>query len=213
MQTPRGCMGHHEGMTESFLPATPTRPAVVVRRSKKRHRTLSARQDGDHVLVMVPWGMDPDEERRKVEKLVTTLLNRRRRYTATTDEELMERADRLAKSYLDPVVGSRVRPSSVRWVTNQNHRWGSCTVRTGQIRLSARMAVFPRWVSDYVLLHELCHLVEPNHGSRFHELLSRYPQADKAEGFLTGWSWATSMGGTDGGEGTDAMDPAPADID
>lgn len=206
-------MGHHEGMTESFLPATPTRPAVVVRRSKKRHRTLSARQDGDHVLVMVPWGMDSDEERRKVEKLVTTLLNRRRRYTATTDEELMERADRLARSYLDPVVGSRVRPSSVRWVTNQNHRWGSCTVRTGQIRLSARMAGFPRWVSDYVLLHELCHLVEPNHGSRFHELLSRYPQADKAEGFLTGWSWATSMGGTDGGEGTDAMDPAPVDID
>jgi predicted metal-dependent hydrolase len=48
----------------------------------------------------------------------------------------------------------------------------------------------PDWVLDFVLAHELVHLVEPNHGRRFQELLGNYPLAERAEGYLEGWSAA-----------------------
>ena len=54
-------------------------------------------------------------------------------------------------------------PASVRWVTNQNARWGSCTPGDRTIRLSDRLQQMPGWVVDYVLVHELAHLLEAGH--------------------------------------------------
>lgn len=189
-------------MTESYLAPTPDRPAVTIRRSRRRRRTLSARRDGDGILVMVPWGMDPREERRGVEDLVGKVLARRRR-SHRGDDDLARRARTLAHTYLDPHAGHPVRPTSVRWVTNQNQRWGSCTATTGEIRLSDRMRAFPGWVVDYVLLHELCHLVHADHGPAFRALVARHPRAQEAEGFLRGWSWAQGDAERDGEEPTD----------
>lgn len=76
------------------------------------------------------------------------------------DAELTERAERLSEQYFS----SRARPRSVRWVTNQNTRWGSCTPAEGSIRLSHRLQGMPEYVVDYVLLHELAHLLVPGHG-------------------------------------------------
>ncbi|HKX15028.1 MAG TPA: M48 family metallopeptidase, partial [Propionibacteriaceae bacterium] len=78
-------------------------------------------------------------------------------------------------------------PTGVFWVTNQQHRWASCTPSTGLIRLSHRLQPMPTWVVDYVLLHELAHLVEPTHSDRFWRLVRRYPVAEKAKGFLEGY--------------------------
>jgi predicted metal-dependent hydrolase len=78
-------------------------------------------------------------------------------------------------------------PIAVSWVTNQQQRWGSCTPSTGLIRLSHRLQPMPVWVVDYVLLHELAHLVEPTHSERFWGLVSRYPSAEKAKGYLEGY--------------------------
>ena len=57
-------------------------------------------------------------------------------------------------------------------------RWGSCTVETGKIRLNARLARKPETCVEYVLVHELCHLLEPSHNARFHRLM---------DGFLPDW--------------------------
>ena len=61
---------------------------------------------------------------------------------------------------------------------------GSCSFEVGEIRISSRLARVPDWVLDYVLLHELTHLVESGHGPEFHRLMARYPRAERAEGFL-----------------------------
>jgi len=82
----------------------------------------------------------------------------------------------------------------VRWVDNQQRRWGSCTPEDGTIRLSRRLANAPDYVVDYVLLHELAHLIEPGHGPAFAALMAGYPKLERAEGYLEGVEAATSAG-------------------
>jgi predicted metal-dependent hydrolase len=73
---------------------------------------------------------------------------------------------------------------SIRYVSNQNGRFGSCTPSRGTIRLSDRLVAMPTWVRDYVIVHELAHLEEANHGPRFWQLVNHYPLAERARGYL-----------------------------
>ena len=155
---------------------------VEIRRSARRKRTVKAYRDGDKIVVLMPEHLSPDEEAAHVESLVATI---RRKERSLTDAELLERAARLSQQWL----GGRAEPTSVRWVSNQDKRWGSCSSHDRTIRLSDRLHGMPRWVVDYVLLHELAHLIEPNHGPRFHELLADFPDTERAKGFLEGVSW------------------------
>jgi predicted metal-dependent hydrolase len=165
-------------------PAPPP-PQVRVRRSARRRRTVSAYRDGDAVVVLIPDRFSPDEEREWVATMLTRLANKRgARFRS--DEELLERALSLATRYLPRAP----RPASVRWVTNQNSRWGSCTPADGTIRLSHRLRPLPDWVIDYVLIHELAHLQEPGHTPAFWRLVEGYPQAQRAQGFLEGIAYA-----------------------
>ena len=66
-----------------------------------------------------------------------------------------------------------VHASTVRLRTMKT-RWGSCNVRTGAITLNTRLVAFPRSCLEYVVVHELCHLLEPSHNARFHALMDRY---------------------------------------
>ena len=183
----------HRAVPDEIIEAQNGRPEIIIRRSARRRRTLSARMEGTSVLVMVPLGMSKAGQDRQVMELVDKVTNsdaRRRHHDS--DEELTRRAHRLCQKYLNPRVNDVVEPESVRWVSNQNTRWGSCTPSTGQIRLSDRMIGFPDWVIDHVLAHELCHLVEDHHNQRFYELLAGFPSTERAEGFLTGFQWAIS---------------------
>jgi predicted metal-dependent hydrolase len=94
--------------------------------------------------------------------------------------DLERRAQELHKRYFN----SRPKLRSVRYVANQRDRYGSCTPADGTIRLSHVLAEFPDWVRDYVIVHELAHLRIADHSPRFWELVSRYPLAERARGFL-----------------------------
>jgi predicted metal-dependent hydrolase len=165
-------------------PSAEAGPQVEVRRSARRRRTVSAYRDGDRTVVLLPARMSRAEEREWVAAMVARLDARDRR-TRPSDGELLARATRLADRFLPGAV-----PSSVRWVDNQNQRWGSCTVDDATIRLSTRLKGMPEWVIDYVLLHELAHLVVPGHGPDFWRLLEGYPHVGRARGFLEGWTAA-----------------------
>ena len=119
------------------------------------------------------------EEAEWVDKMVRRVLAGERR-RQRSDDDLLARASRLSRTYLD----GRATPSAVRWVDNQQRRWGSCTLEDRSIRLSRRLAQMPDYVIDYVLLHELCHLVEPGHGPAFRALMAAYPKLERAEGYL-----------------------------
>ncbi|WP_246212453.1 M48 metallopeptidase family protein [Streptomyces abyssomicinicus] len=159
----------------------PSADAVEVRRSARRRRTVSAYREGDRTIVLIPARMSEAEERRWVRVMLDKLAAQESRRTLD-DSELGRRAARLSEQYL----GGRARPVSVRWVTNQNSRWGSCTPAEGSIRLSHRLQGMPEYVVDYVLLHELAHLLVPGHGSDFWRLLETYPRTERARGYLEG---------------------------
>jgi predicted metal-dependent hydrolase len=156
-------------------------PVVDIVRSARRRRTISAHRAGDRIVVQVPARMTRAEEAEWVEKMVRRVLAGERR-RLRSDDDLLERARRVSAAYLD----GRATPSAVRWVDNQLRRWGSCTPEDRSIRLSRRLARMPDYVIDYVLLHELVHLIEPGHGPGFHALMARYPKLDRAEGYLEG---------------------------
>jgi predicted metal-dependent hydrolase len=172
------------------------KPVVEVRRSQRRRRTVSAYRDGERVVVLIPDLFSRAEETEWVERMLARLAAREERIRRT-DTELLVRARRLIARYL-PEHADRVGPVSVRWVTNQNGRWGSCTPDDGTIRISHRIQEMPDWVVDYVLLHELAHLVVPSHSARFWDLVGRYPKAERARGYLEGISAATGLVLADG---------------
>jgi predicted metal-dependent hydrolase len=162
-------------------PSGPRSFAVEVRRSARRRRTVSAYREGDRTVVLIPARMSAAEEERWVTVMLDKLAAQESR-RMLGDEELAARAEQLSAQYL----GGRARPDAVRWVTNQNSRWGSCTPAEGSIRLSHRLQGMPEYVVDYVLLHELAHLLVPGHGPNFWELLESYPRTERARGYLEG---------------------------
>ncbi|MFI5889222.1 M48 family metallopeptidase [Actinoplanes sp. NPDC051513] len=167
------------------------KPVVEVRRSQRRRRTVSAYRDGERVVVLIPDRFSRAEETEWVERMLARLAAREERIRRT-DAELLARAHRLTARYLADHA-HQVTPASVRWVTNQNGRWGSCTPDDGTIRISHRIQEMPDWVIDYVLLHELAHLVVPSHSTRFWDLVARYPKSERARGYLEGISAATGL--------------------
>jgi Protein of unknown function DUF45 len=160
-------------------------PGVEVRRSRRRLRTVTAYRDGDRTVVMIPARFTRAQEHEWVVRMIGRLQaqDRRRR---PPDEGLLARAHDLSRRYL----GGLARPASVSWVANQNTRWGSCTPADRTIRLSTRLQGMPSWVIDYVLVHELAHLLEQGHGARFWTLVEEYPRTERARGYLEGFAAA-----------------------
>ena len=147
---------------------------VEVVRSKRRRKTVSAELIGDVVRVSMPAWMSKADEDRYVEELVGRLERREQRGRV----DIASRAAALSRRYGLPVA------SSVEWMPDRKTQWATCAVNTRTIHVAERVATFPAWVLDYVLVHELAHLAEPNHSSRFWAMVARYPRAERARGFL-----------------------------
>jgi len=152
---------------------------IRIIRSKKRRKTIQAREVDGTLEVLAPANMSD----RDLEPHIVRLKGRIERLNQKSvldDETLEKRAHELSNKYFKGLL----RWNSIRWVANQSKRHGSCTPGTGTIRISHRIAGMPRFVKDYVIVHELAHLVEPNHGNRFWELVNQYPKSERARGYL-----------------------------
>ncbi|PVG83148.1 metal-dependent hydrolase [Nocardioides gansuensis] len=182
-------------------------PEVEVRRSKRRRRTVSAYRDGERIVVLIPASMSKRDEARWVTDMVARVQRSERR-RRPSDDQLMARARALNDTYF----GGLARPASVRWVANQTSRWGSCTPGDRSIRLSERLQGMPSWVVDYVLVHELAHLLEAGHDDKFWAWVDRYPRAERAKGYLIGWSAASRADGAPE-EDPDAVADADVHVD
>ncbi len=157
-------------------------PEVEVRSSTRRRKTSSAQWKDGRIVVSLPADLHGQLREETITWLVQRLMAKGRGVRAMGDEELMVRALDLSSRYL-----GGIRPTSVRWVTNQTARWGSCSWYSGEIRLSHRLRDVPEWVLDSVLVHELAHLRHPDHSPAFHQLANAYPRHHEAGLFLAGY--------------------------
>lgn len=156
------------------------RVKVEVIRSPRRRKTVEAVKDGDRVTVMLPATLTRSEARRWVRVMLDRIEESEHLRRLNEKRDLQRRAVELHERYFE----SRPPLRSVRYVSNQRDRYGSCTPLDGTIRLSHRLADFPDWVRDYVIVHELAHLRVPDHSRAFWRLVKRYPLAERARGFL-----------------------------
>jgi predicted metal-dependent hydrolase len=157
-------------------------PEVEVRVSARRRKTSEARWVGGRIVVSLPAHLSGAAREKTIAWLVDRLVAKHPLRRAIGDAELMARCETLSDRYR---IGAR--PTSVRWVTNQMSRWGSCSFHSGEIRISHRLRSVPEWVLDAVLVHELAHLVHPNHSPAFHQLANGYPRHKDAGIFLAGY--------------------------
>ncbi len=156
---------------------------VKIIRSKKRKKTISAQVVSGEIVVRVPAHLTTAQEKDAVTKLVNHIEKTRLRADLNSDSKLEKRAEFLNRRYF----GGKLDIVSIRYVTNQRFRHGSCTATDGTIRISHKIAKMPPWVRDYVIIHELAHMVQPNHSKTFWKLVNQYEYAERARAYLLGY--------------------------
>jgi predicted metal-dependent hydrolase len=153
---------------------------IKIIRSIRRRRTVSARLVKNTLLISAPRFLSDEH----LGKIVSDFKERFSRQRLTEDAEkerdLRERAQRLNKRYF----GNALKINSLEYSVRQKKRFGCCHFHDARIRIAHKVSLLPGWVKDYVLLHEMAHLIEPNHSRAFWNIVSRYKFTERARGYL-----------------------------
>ena len=158
---------------------------IIVIRSARRKKNVSAYRQGGRIVVSIPARMSKADERAMVPEMVAKI--RAQEAAATMSEESLSLRVGELLTQLAPEI--TVRPSSVNWRA-MRERWGSCTGADRSIRISDRLKGAPENVLDYVLFHEAIHLHFFDHGPEFKAILARFPEEALAEAYLSGYEAA-----------------------
>jgi predicted metal-dependent hydrolase len=166
---------------DSFFTTVHDIPVRVIK-SKRRKRNIAAYRESGSIVISVPFRTTRAQISELIPEMVGKVIANEKR-SRRSEADLEERARHLMTQDL-PEISER--PLSIGW-RSMNERWGSCTTIDRTIRISDRLASAPRYVLDYVLVHELIHLRTPGHGEDFQNFLARYPDGPRAEAFLEGY--------------------------
>ncbi len=157
-----------------------TPPQVTIIRSRRRKKTIQTKSGDGRLWIYLPAGMNPKDEQKWIDQMIQRNERWEQKKTVKqSDGWLTHRAGELNKKYFNGTLSF-----SIRFVTNQNSRYGSCTSLDKSIRISYRVKTMPSWVQDYIIIHELSHLIYPDHSKKFWETVNRYRYAERAKGYL-----------------------------
>jgi predicted metal-dependent hydrolase len=166
--------------------------AVKVEADSRLRKTARWMLRGDTISLRVPIHMNQSQIEQIIADIAPRIARQRKRARRQTDVNLMERAAALNETYFNGELSWH----SIRWVNNMEHRLGSFTTggsTDGDIRISERVRKWPDYVIDYVLAHEICHRIYPNHSQAFWDYLAQYPYVQKALGFIEGIAFAEGL--------------------
>ncbi|MEW6027037.1 MAG: M48 family metallopeptidase [Planctomycetota bacterium] len=154
---------------------------IKIIRSENRKRTISGRVDGETLIVNAPADIPEERLQKIIEKFRKRFEKRQLKRQLNRTVDLMTICRKLKEQYF---FYDQMEVNSIGYSTDQNCRWGVCNSRNKTILISHRLAEFPNWVRDYVIIHEMAHILEPNHGKRFWRLVRRYKLSERARGYL-----------------------------
>ena len=158
----------------------PNSKNIKIIRSNRRKKTIGAKIVEGKLHIYLPADTSEKDEKKWIEKMIDWHEKYKKRTKLNTDDTLRNRARKMNKKYF----GGKLK-FEIKYVTNQNRgRFGSCSCRSRRIRLSHRLSDMPKWVLDYVIVHELAHLVHPNHSKEFWEVVHQYKYTERAIGYL-----------------------------
>ncbi len=115
-----------------------------------------------------------------MENMKKKIENKRFKSKINSDDYLRRRFDQFNSRYFQ----GNLKINSIEFVSNQNRVRGSCTPANGTIRISHKLKDMPKWVLDYVILHEMSHLLYPDHSKKFWNKVEEYKYCERARGFL-----------------------------
>jgi predicted metal-dependent hydrolase len=157
---------------------------VKIIRSRKRKKTISAKEVDGLIHLSLPEGLSREEESKYAlwaKKRFEAQRRKKELWVNNADSMLEQRARELNKRYF----GGLLSWVQISYTTEQNARtFGICNTTKRTIRISDRLRKMPRFVHDYVVVHELAHLTVPRHGPEFWNLVNRYPKTERARGYL-----------------------------
>ena len=153
---------------------------IKIIQSNKRRRTISARLVEDTMLVYAPNSISDSKLEKVIDKLKKRLHNRKIKRGLNKTHDLVIVAETLNKEYFN----NSLKISSIAYTTNQNKVFGCCNYKTKKILISHRLIQMPVWVRNYVIIHEMAHLIEPNHSKSFWNIVSRFKLTERARGYL-----------------------------
>ena len=169
---------------------------VKVLRSRRRRRTVLARLVKDTLLVNAPAALSSARLEKIIADFKVKFERKMLKEELDKKQDLAAVAAKLNARYFDDVLTV----NSIEYVTDQTSKFGCCDYRSCRIRISHRIGAMPEWVRDYVIIHEMAHLLEPNHGASFWNLVSRYKLAERARGYLMAAGLAEEEGNSLAGE-------------
>ena len=155
---------------------------IKVIRSKRRKKTVDAHLVDSHTLeVRAPADLPEAQLQIIIKHLKARIIRRRKALRDHASDGSLERRARQLNAQL---FAGALSWQSIRFVSNQNTRFGSCSPARGTLRISDRLSNVPSFVLDYVIVHELAHLQVANHSKAFWDRVYRYPKTERARGYL-----------------------------
>lgn len=151
---------------------------IDIIRSKARRKTIQAKlTEEKKIRVLAPYRAEEEFILNFIKKTVKKFSLKES--ISGKGEDLQNRAEMLKKKYVPSAPDFTISYSESLRTT-----WGKCFTGRKEIILNPKLSKFPLWVVDMVIIHELAHLIHPNHGKEFRALVSKYRLKERATGYL-----------------------------
>jgi predicted metal-dependent hydrolase len=157
---------------------------IKIIRSARRKRTIETREINGIIELYIPLGLS---ERKELEHIqwARKRVEAGRRKKELKEKNAGKQLEQLTEKFNREYFEGKLSWEGIIYSTAQNGRmFGNCDIKRKTIRISDRLLKMPKFVHDYVLIHELAHLEIPGHGPNFWEVVNRYPKTERARGYL-----------------------------